>query len=122
MSTLHKTFIDGEIFTATDVNAALNPFQADHIPYAMAAGSVSCQAPSPVGYSYLTAVVFPGGRFTAIPVVTAGINGTGTGNKGFTCFAGEVTTAGFNIYVTAVLAQTDTYVPVAWIAVQMAKS
>lgn len=67
--TAHKSFAEGEILTAADVNEVLNPTTAGHIPWAVAAGAASLTIPA-AGGSASTAIVFPPGRFAVAPVVT----------------------------------------------------
>ncbi len=73
MTTLHKTFVNNEYVDADQYNNALNPTTADHIPYAVAAGSVDVTfAASNVATANIT---FPAGRFTVPPIVTCNPTG-----------------------------------------------
>lgn len=71
MASKHKVFQPNEILTAEDINDALNPQTADHIPKAMAAGTVQWDTDS--NTTEELNVVFPTGRFTTTPVMTTSV-------------------------------------------------
>jgi hypothetical protein len=118
MATLHKTFIDGEILTASDVNTALNPTVADHIPYAMAAGTINFTMSGSTGAQL--DVIFPTGRFTSAPIVVANVNsGAGGAIKAtLLVISPSATQVSLRLELNSVSAGTY---PVTWVAVQMTK-
>ena len=89
MATLRKTFLDGAVLPASDLNDALNPTTADHVPYATSAGSVTCSATS-------TGVIFPPGRFSATPIIELSIDST---NLKLVARPINRTTNGFSVYL-----------------------
>ena len=76
MSTVHKSFAAGEILTAYDINNALNPGIADHIPYAFTVLTWSLNlSASSVG---TVEVALPSGRFGSPPAYFPVITYPGT--------------------------------------------
>lgn len=63
-----KTFVSGSILTAADVNTHLNPSTAAHVPYAVAAGTMTVAGTGATTAS--TTAPLPAGRFTLVPIVT----------------------------------------------------
>lgn len=68
-----KTFERGEVLTADDVNAYLNPETAPHLAKSVAAGTQSITIPAGSTYANAPTVTvnFPAGRFAAAPTVVA---------------------------------------------------
>lgn len=120
MSSTHKTFQTGEILSADDVNNALNSTTADHLPYAMAAGSVSI--PKQSGRIWTLELSFPPGRFSKPPIVTATVNTTAGGTDNVIARVDRVTTTSMRFLLLTTDGSniaTGYAVPVGWIAVQM---
>ena len=80
MASTFKTFVPNEILTADDVNDALNPTTADHIPRAVAANleSIACSAGSTGTQTSVATfdIDYPPGRFSSAPVVTVHLQNT----------------------------------------------
>lgn len=114
MSSTHKTFTDGEVLTASDVNNALNGQTADHIPYAVAGGTAT--AVFAAVSSVVVPITFPAGRFTVPPIVTS----SPTGSFATVSRATDITAAGCNLQVWVTnfsnITQTQTVI---WQALQM---
>jgi hypothetical protein len=88
------------------------------VPWAMAAGSVVVNLSA--ANSGTTAVTFPAGRFSAVPIVTATM---AAGSASYVAGVGSVTASGFN----AIAFQKDTAtgtvaLTVHWHAIQMTSS
>lgn len=118
MASTHKTFQDNEILTASDVNNALNPTTADHIPRAVATGRDL--VPAPANDVGTLQVSFPTGRFSSPPTVVASIEGTSRYTGSMSANVNNITATSFEL----VMANNNTStgfptVPVRWIAVQM---
>ena len=116
MATLRKTFADGDILTAADVNNGLNPATADHIPYAVQTGVQSC-AGSGTASPSTTAVTFAAGRFSAAPII---ILSPDTTSLKLVARAINRATGGFSIYLgnsdgTALSGSFN----IGWTAIQM---
>lgn len=113
----HKSFAEGEVLTARDINEGLNPTTADHIPYAVASGVVTIPGSSSAGNS-TTPVVLPAGRFTQPPVVIATAR-----NSNYSAYTGTPTTEQVTVGsrrldgVSSVVSHS-----VAWVAIQMRDS
>lgn len=122
MSSTHKTFQTGEILSADDVNNALNPDTADHIPRAMAAGTASLHTPSSSTVVALVKIAFPAGRFTKTPVVTVSMATASGGLNKLVARAWDITPSGATLGVYQGDGQnvpSGATIPLSWIAVQM---
>lgn len=115
MPSTRKTFTDGEVLTAQDVNNALNPSTADHL-----ATNVHLQL---VTVSINNArygdanITFPAGRFTTTPIPLAAVYASG-GDVSATARA-WATSATAGVVRVGVPANATTSVQVAVFAVQM---
>lgn len=122
MGSVHKSFSEGEVLTHTDVNDALNPTTADHVPFAVWAGRVNVQCTAGQAWGQQV-VTFPVGRFTKAPTVTVSIatGAGGTKNKMIRHFGSSATqvTVGIEQGQNGNLTETAS-VPVDVIAIQMA--
>lgn len=116
LSAVRKTFADGEVLTAADVNAGLNPAQAPHIPYAVAAGTVDIAFAA--AQAAEATVTFPAGRFTTVPVITASVIFSASQAGGATPAIHTMSATGCKIRLQLTASATVT-IAVSWVAVQM---
>lgn len=123
MASIHKTFQVGEVLASADVNDGLNPATADHIPWAMDAGSANLTLTPGAAVAYL-AISFAGSRFTKTPVVTATLAGAASGTKTLVARQWNTTTTGCTVGVYNPAGNLPADVPstvsINWTAVQMA--
>ncbi|WP_130864640.1 hypothetical protein [Acidipropionibacterium timonense] len=122
MASTHKTFTRGEVLTSDDVNNALNPTTADHIPYAIATGTVTVTI-SASGTSGTGSITFPSGRFTSAPTVIIQPADTGSGANAWQWFSQAITASGATAVVnltpgTSGLSSSTSH-SAFWVAIQM---
>lgn len=118
MATTHKTWATGEILTSDAINQALNPSTADHIPYAVATGTVGVVTTSFTGVA--VDVALPAGRFTSAPIVMATVADIQSAATGATVIVRTPTATSFNLRLELKAVAAGTYT-VAWTAIQMSK-
>jgi len=111
-----KTFASGAVLTAADLNTYVNPSTAAHIPYAVAAGSVTAAIPAAAADGTVVTVALPAGRFTVAPTVVPGVVASG----GVWATVVTVTTTNFTVRLHAAAALPSGYsATITWTATQM---
>lgn len=118
MASTHRTILTGDALTADYLNPLLNPSTADHIPYAMAAGTAT--ATITTGGAIDVVVTYPAGRFSSTPIVTACPAMTHAGTIGSTVLVHTQSSTGFFIRFQQPSNVAGNFA-IAWIAVQMTK-
>ena len=119
MASIHKTFQVGVVLASADVNDGLNPTTADHMPYAVASGTVSWSISS--ANSADAYVTFPSGRFTKTPTVMITPQSAGGGIQRIQFHAFPVTPTGVTIRGITYDASNTTIATqtIGWVAIQM---
>lgn len=116
MASTFKTFRPGEVLTAEDVNNALNPSTADHVPRAVAADVTLINATGSPTSQY---VALPAGRFTDAPVVTISLNGSTGQEHLYHVKTTSPTKNGFTIHLFALAGAGSATLRAHWHAIQM---
>lgn len=124
MASVHKTFANGTSLTATDINGALNPDTADHIPYAQACGGVSVNYPANDTTLQAVTVNLPAGRFSVAPNVVCSVSNGSAESRLVGAWPSSATTTSFVLCYAARsnLAAALNGVQVVWQAMQMTPS
>lgn len=110
-----KTFAEGELLTAQDVNNELNPNTAPNVPYAAAAGNATITIANSVAGD--ATVTFPTGRFNRAPILIAVILDSWK-RYWIRAAASSATVGTISLYAPVGTNVTDT-VQIRWFAVQM---
>lgn len=110
-----KTFQEGEILSAQDLNDNLNPNTATNVPYAIAAGTATVNIANTVTGEAV--VTFPAGRFNRAPLLYAIISDSWK-RYWIRAASTSATSGTISLYGTVGSTVTDT-VTVRWVAVQM---
>mgnify|MGYP000925892192 CR=1 FL=1 len=119
MTMIQKTFADGEILTATDVNGALNPTTADNIACAVATGQTSI-AFAASSSATAAGITLPAGRFSRAPYIVVTAASDPAGGERVILRAVNVTSTTFDVKgYTGNAANVTATVWFSWFAVQM---
>lgn len=114
----HMTFQPGAVLAAADLNEALNPATAPHIPYATATGTVDIGAQTARAANQV--VRFPTGRFSRPPIVIMTL-ATGGGNDRAVIATSGITATQFTAHFIGTAGGTlsGQYCIANWVAIQM---